>query len=400
MKRDFLNDVPAERFGQIIPRRRRAIESAPAEFPQYEYNANVLAKKLHPKVQHVVVSDVRELNGAKLYTLRGDPEKGTDSLAYFQAGQYISLEFSINGSLLTRPYSLCSSPMQALKAEYQIFVKTMKDGFASEYINTCFNVGTKIDISAPAGFFTYEPLRDAGKVIGIAGGSGIAPFLPFAKAIAEKTEDFELTLLYGSRTEEEILFKEELDRLAENCDRIRVIHVLSDEEKEGYRHGFISAELISEVMKEDASVFVCGSQGMYDYIQKETKKLNLPTKRVRFDAYGQYRLGDRDSRYISEHKDKIYELTVITNDGITHRIPARSDEPILVAFERAGIRAPSKCRSGECGWCRSRLVSGEVYAPERTERRRQYDKVAGYIHPCCSFPCSDCTIAINCEGLE
>ena len=394
MKKDYLNGVPAERFSAIIPNRRGIIERAPAVLPRYEYNANVLARELHPKVQHVLVKDIVELNGAKLYTLCPDEEQGTGKLAYFLAGQYISLELKIGESVLTRPYSLCSSPARALKGEYQIVVKNMKDGFASEHINTEFKIGTKVDISEPAGFFYHEPLRDSRKVVGIAGGSGIAPFMAMANAIADGTEDFELILLYGSRTEKEILFKKELDELEKKCDKIHVIHVLSDEEREGYRHGFINAELISEACKKEGSVFVCGSQGMYDYIRGETQKLSIPLRKVRFDAYGEYRLGKRDEG--KAEKGKIYELTVITNDYLAYVIPARSDESILVAIERAGIKAPSKCRSGECGWCRSKLVSGEVYAPEMTERRRQYDKVAGYIHPCCSFPLSDCIIAINC----
>ena len=85
------------------------------------------------------------------------------------------------------------------------------------------------------------------------------------------------------------------------------------------------------------------------------------------------------------------------NDGIERKIPARADEPILVALERAGIEAPSKCSSGECGFCSSKLASGEVYTPERVERRRQYYKVTGYIHPCCTFPKSDCRILVNYE---
>ncbi|MBR2701203.1 MAG: 2Fe-2S iron-sulfur cluster binding domain-containing protein [Erysipelotrichaceae bacterium] len=271
----------------------------------------------------------------------------------------------------------------------------MKNGFASEYINKSFTVGTKIDISEPSGFFYHEPIRDSYNVVGIAGGSGIAPFMSMAKAIAEGIEDFKLTLLYGSRTEEEILFKDELNELQKKCDKIRIIHVLSDEEKQGYRHGFISADLISEVSSEDCSVFVCGSQGMYDYIRGETEKLGLPLRKVRFDAYGEYRFGKRDEGHVE--KGKVYQLTVMTNDGIAETIPARSDESILVAIERAGIKAPSKCQSGECGWCRTRLLSGEVYIPALTERRRQYDKVAGYIHACCSFPLSDCTVSINCE---
>ena len=400
MNKDYLKDVPVEQFMGIIPRRRGIIERASDEFPEYEYNANIVAGKLHPKVQHVIVSDVKDLNDAKTYTLIPDKEAGTEELAYFNAGQYISLELKIGDSLLTRPYSLCSSPKEALEGSYEITVKTMKNGFAAEYINTHFEIGTKLDISAPAGFFYYEPLRDRKRVLGIAGGSGIAPFLSFAKAIAEGTEDFELTLLYGSRAEEEILFREELEELQEQCEKIRVIHVLSDEEKEGYRHGFISADLIKEAMnEEDCSIFVCGSQGMYDYILKETEKLGLSLKRVRLDAYGEYRLSARDASFTEAHKDKVYELTVTLNNGQTCTVPARADESLLVAIERAGLKAPSKCRSGECGWCRSRLVSGEVYIPEMTERRREYDKVSGYIHPCCTFPCSDCRILVNCEGF-
>ncbi|MDO5138055.1 MAG: iron-sulfur cluster-binding domain-containing protein [Oscillospiraceae bacterium] len=394
MSSKYLSNVPVERFMQIIPRRRGVIEKASSEFPRYEYNANILAKELHPKIQHVIISKIEDLYGAKRYTLIPDEESGTEKLAYFNAGQYISLHLRIGDSVLTRPYSLCSSPKEALDGKYQITVKTMKNGFASEYINTNFHVGTKVDISAPAGFFYYEPLRDHKNVLGIAGGSGIAPFLSLAKSIADGTNDFNLTLLYGSRTEKEILFKDELDDL-EKRGCLKVIHVLSDEEKDGYQHGFITSDLIRREMQ-DSSVFVCGSQGMYDYILKETEKLGLPRKQVRFDAYGEYKLTDRDRQYTQIHKDKTYQLTV-TIKGKTVTVPARSDETILVAFERAGLDAPSGCRSGECGWCRSKLISGEIYAPEKVERRRQYDRLAGYIHPCCSFPCSDCQISINCE---
>lgn len=396
MNKDYLNGVPLESFGQIIPRRRGQIEKAPADLPEYEYNANVLAKKLHPKIQHVIVSEIEELNGAKLYTLVPDEKAGQKELAYFNAGQYISLRLKINDSFLTRPYSLCSSPKQALEGKYQIIVKTMKSGFVSQYINTHFEVGTKLDISSPSGFFYHEPLRDQKKMLGIAGGSGIAPFISFAKAIAEGTEDFDLKLLYGSRSIEEILFKDELEELGK-CGRVKVIHVLSDEEVEGYRHGFISSDLIKEEMAEDSTIFVCGSQGMYDYITKETEKLGLKRKQVRFDAYGEYKLSKgKDEAYMISHEGKTYQLSVTMNFE-TFTISARTDESLLVAFERAGLKAPSRCRSGECGWCRCRLVSGEVYVPEVTERRRQYDKQTGYIHPCCAFPCSDCRIYINCE---
>lgn len=72
---------------------------------------------------------------------------------------------------------------------------------------------------------------------------------------------------------------------------------------------------------------------------------------------------------------------------------------MLVAIERAGIKAPSRCRSGECGWCRSKLVSGTVCIPEENELRRWADVHYGYIHPCSSFPTSDLVIEVPGEYL-
>ncbi len=397
-KRKYLEDIPVDRFYEIVPKRNKVIEAADASLPRYEYNANVLDHVFHPNVQHVVVSDVKQMKDARLYTLKPDQEKGTKRLAPFRAGQYVSVSLKIEDSLLTRPYSLCSAPSEAANG-YQIIVKTMKDGYASGYINRHWQVGTKVDLSAPCGFFYYERLRDSKNVLGLAGGSGIAPFMAMARAIAEGTEDFNLTLLFGSRTEADILFKEELADLASRCDKLKVVHVLSDERKDGYEHGFITAGLIEKYAAEDTSVFVCGSQGMYDFIENEAKKLGIKRRRLRFDAYGDYRLTKRDVE-VAETKEKTYTVTVTLNDGIEHKITAKGNESLLVAFERAGLAAPSHCRSGECGWCRCRLAAGTVYMPEKTERRRAYDKETGYIHACCAFPTSDCVVFINYEKPE
>ena len=75
-------------------------------------------------------------------------------------------------------------------------------------------------------------------------------------------------------------------------------------------------------------------------------------------------------------------------------IPASGEEPILVALERAGLTVPSRCRSGECGWCRTKVISGEFFAPGENEHRRYADKVSGYIHPCVTFPVSDMVLEV------
>ena len=394
----YMEKLPIEKFGQIIPNRREIIEKASAQLPKYEYNANIIASQLHPLVQHVIVTEITERPGGKTYKLEPDKEKGTEMLAYFKAGQYISVDLTIGQAVLTRAYTLSSCPADALKGFYTITIKRSAGGFASNFICDNWKVGTRVDVSAPDGDMNYEPLRDAPYIVGLAGGTGITPFMSLAGAIADGTEKCTLTLLYGSRTEKDIMFRKELEALAGSCDKIKVVHVLSDEQKDGFESGFISAELIKKYAPQgDYSIFMCGPQAMYRFLDKEVEKLGLPRRRVRHDAYGEYHNADHDDGFPKDAVGKTFNLTVELPQGVKKIIPAKSGESILVALERAGIKAPSKCRSGECGFCRSRLKSGTFYVPPVMEYRRKADVAYGYIHPCCSFPTSDCYIFINCD---
>ena len=65
-----------------------------------------------------------------------------------------------------------------------------------------------------------------------------------------------------------------------------------------------------------------------------------------------------------------------------------------MALERAGLTVPSRCRSGECGWCRTKVISGDFFAPAEHENRRYADKLSGYIHPCSTFPLSDMVLEV------
>ncbi len=83
----------------------------------------------------------------------------------------------------------------------------------------------------------------------MAGGSGITPIFAMANAIADGDEDFEMTVLYGSRTKADILFAEEFDAIMKRTDKVRLVNVLSEEEAEGCEHGFITKELIEKILR-------------------------------------------------------------------------------------------------------------------------------------------------------
>ncbi len=370
---------------KFLTERKQFIDSAPAVLPTCtdDFGVNKVAKSLHPKEQKLVISRIEEhSNIAKSYYFKSETE-----LAYFKAGQYLTFKLEIGNSVVTRSYSIASSPACALNGEYQITVKRIADGFVSDYILDNWNVGDEIIAFAPEGNMTYCPLRDAENIIAIAGGSGITPFLSLARAIDQGDEDCTLTLLYGCRTSDEILFKSELDSLSEKNEKINVVYVLSNSDEDGYEKGFVGADIIKKYAPFGIySIFVCGPGGMYKFLETELPKLEIERKYIRFEVFS--------SGKIVDEAPKEFNITVI-NRGNESVIKASSNETVLCAFERAGIEVPARCHTGECGFCRSKLSSGKVYIPEGEDKRRIADMQFNFIHPCCCYPESDLVIRIN-----
>ena len=90
-----------------------------------------------------------------------------------------------------------------------------------------------------------------------------------------------------------------------------MVHVLSDEEKEGYEHGFLTAELIQKYAPEgDYSVFMCGPKAMYRFCEGECKKLGLPKRRYRMEMSGDYMGAVNNPDYPKDQIGKSYMLTV------------------------------------------------------------------------------------------
>ena len=377
--KDMLN------FKNLPLRRDKAIEQAEDSEIVADFPINNNARALHPDYQQMTVHKIITREDGVTKTLVLKKTDGTPA-AFFRPGQYVSLKIRIGNSYVTRPYSISSSPRLTKDGKVHITVKPKEGGFVSDHLLNFVNVGSPILISGPDGQFFHDDIRDSRNVVAVAGGSGITPFISMAFAIRDGIEDFNLTVIFGSRTEDSILFRKELDVIQEETDRVKVVHVLSDEEKPGFEHGFITADLIRRYAPEDYSLFVCGPEGLYRHMEGEVEKLGLPARRVRREILG--------VTLRSEGTEvKTYSLKVIQGPQ-EYTVPARSDESLLVAIERAGIMAPSRCRSGECGWCRSKLLSGSVFIPPQNDRRRRMDRTSDHIHPCVTFPQSDIVLEI------
>lgn len=398
-KKPNIRSLSAMAFTKMAPAREEIISKSDDEKVKCvnSYRPNVIAGLLHPACQHLVVKEIiEEPSESKSFILGADPESETKTLAYAQAGTYLSFSLTIGSLAITRPYSLASSPKESREGIYRITVKRVGGGLVSNYLLDSWIVGTKVTASAPLGTFTYSPLRDAKTVIGLAGGSGITPFRSFARAIADGDEDFNFILLYGTRTLADAVFESEFAEIAASCPKFKLVNILSDEERPGYVHGFITADLIKQYLPEgeEASLFICGPQAMYRFLEKELPKLGLRPKFIRRDCYGEIHGPEKMSDYpAGSLGEKTFTLTLM-QEGVTHEIPCSTEESLLAAIEKAGFAMPSHCRSGICGFCHSRLVKGEVYVPKIVDGRRLADPLYGYIHPCVSFPLSDITLEV------
>ncbi len=392
-----LKSLTLKKFIPLLKNRQEKFESAAAEMPNIPDNAMALAKALHPKRQYLKVASVVDMaEDCKSFTLVPDPERGTKELAYFGAGKYLTVFETINGMPVTRAYSISSSPKDSLEGRYVLTIKLVDGGLVSRYIFDTWTVGSNVEVSAPSGNFEYQPLRDAQKVICIAGGTGITPFISMANAVADGDEDFEMTLLYGSRNYANILFREELEALAARCDKIKVVHVLSDEKKKigGTEKGFITADLIKKYAPENEaySVFLCGPQQMYEFVDKELEKIGLPKKYIRHEMFGEFHNPATQPDYPAGVPERV-KITVTIQDK-TYIVFGNSADSVMQTIEKNGLAVPARCRSGECGFCHSHLISGEVYVPKHLEYRRLADYKFGCIHPCCSFPLTDLEINV------
>lgn len=388
----FFKDIKGT--NRIIKMRKEQINNASSE-PIIHDPIKALANELHPKELNLKIEKIiDETPTTKTY--RFIKSYGPD-IPYFQAGQYISFKLNIGESFVTRPYTISSAPYETLgkKPYIEVTIKLKPDGFVSKYIFENWKVGTEVTASMPLGHFYYEPLRDTKNIVAIAGGSGITPFRSMAKEIANGKLDINLTILYGSRFKNDIIFYEELKTLAdENSENIKIVNILSDEKFYKGEKGFINSKIIKKYSDpKNTTYFACGPEAMYKFIDNEIAKLNIETKRYRKEiSNDQGNIYERED-FPEKAKDKIYKIKVnIACESF--EISANSKEPVLVALERAGIKQDSNCRAGECGFCRSRLDSGKVYVNKDNDGRRKADIKYGYFHPCSSYPISDLEMTV------
>lgn len=354
--------------------------------------------RFHPARLTLRVTDVSDASPtAKTFRL-ASPER---PLPPFQAGQYIALFLEQDGVRTSRPYSISSPPHHT--GYYEITVRRVPGGLASTYLHETVKVGDTVEVSGPAGHFCHNPVFHEPEMVFLAGGCGIAPFMSMIREAAERGLDRRIQLFYGNRRADDVIFHEELARITRRCDNIHYLAVI--EEQGGRlrpavprRKGLITGDLIRQELGDVSgkTFYICGPSAMYEFCGAELAKLGLPRRRVRRELAGPPQKVSGCPGW-PQHVRENATFQVTVNGGKT--IPAQAGEPLLNAFEKAGLRVPSLCRSGECSLCRVRLHAGAVFQPDDAGAGahvllRASDRRFGYIHSCSAYPLEDLQVSL------
>lgn len=315
-------------------------------------------------------------------------EKPASGFEYLP-GQYVTVRVEIDGKKYPRAYSLSSSPH--LDSDLQLTIKRLEGGLVSNFIWNNLSVGDTIEVFPPLGNFTVQP--QAGRAIQyffIAAGSGIAPIYGMIRSILFAEPKSRILLVYGSRNQENIIFREALERLqAQYGDRLEVLHTLS-RPLPGWTGevGRISSALIVRELERirrrllPIEAYICGPSDLMTMAIETLQAQRLPKEKI----HTEYFTAPLPETVLVEPPSTPSEaLAIIHLDGKTYQVRIKAGQAILYAAQEAGLDPPYACEEGICCTCRAKLYKGKVHMPVR-EALSDWEIEKGFILTCQALP--------------
>ena len=291
----------------------------------------------------------------------------------YRAGQYLTLKFDINGNEERRSYSICTSP---LESDLGVNVKRVKKGLISNHVNDIAKAGVEMAVMTPDGNFTLDLSEHKQRdFYFFASGSGITPVISMIKTILEEEPKSTCYLLYGNTDENSVIFKDELQGLADKyAGQFIYQQTLSKplREKAGGLKGLFSKgkmnwtgwigridqskvdQFLDENQKKsvEAHYLVCGPGAMIDTIIDHLEGKGISDEFLhteRFVSSKPAGSGDGVGGQVKVHLA-----------GKTYDVVVPADKTILDALIDEKIDAPYSCTSGACSTCVAKVHSGEV----------------------------------------
>ncbi|GAA0034478.1 hybrid-cluster NAD(P)-dependent oxidoreductase [Brevibacterium metallidurans] len=313
----------------------------------------------------------------------------------FEPGQYLTVRVPELG--LDRCYSISSAPLGT--NTFTLTVRRRPGGAVSSHLHDRLRVGDRLHVDGPYGLFStsFHPAR---RHLFLSAGSGITPIMSMVRALLARTdpETLDVVLVHSASTPDDIVFRTELDQLAE-VPGITVITVCSrDSATEVWagRRGRLSHEILAEAVPDawNRETFVCGPTGYMDAVRPLLAEVGVRAiheESFVFSTSPAARLAKRSGqgrKSVGGVGTRPFSITFATSGT---QVPCDAETTVLDAAFAAGMAFTSSCEQGMCGTCKSDLISGDVEM-NHAGGIRPKELVAGRFLPCCSTPLSDLVV--------
>ena len=338
-----------------------------------------------------------------LTVARVDPLTGDSAAVTFDVPPELAGRFAFApGQSLTvrrgderRSYSICAVRGRAPR----IGVREVAGGAVSGWLVRQVRPGDVVEVQAPAGSFVPD-LEVPGQHVLIAAGSGITPVLSIAGSLLAAQANSAVTLLYGNRRSDSVMFADEIADLKDAYpDRISLVRVLSREPQEvELFNGRLDAAKLRGLLPVTVDVpavdhwWLCGPFAMVSGAIALLTELGVERSRIHRELF----YVEEEPPPVAEHAEAPpgpgAEVTVLL-DGRSSTVTVEPGTPILDGAQRVRPDLPFACKGGVCGTCRAKVTAGEVHM-RRNFALEDSELADGFVLTCQSLPVSD-TLAVS-----
>jgi ferredoxin-NADP reductase len=310
----------------------------------------------------------------------------------YAPGQFLTFEFEIGGEVVNRCYTLASSPTRP--GRVAITVKRT-GGPVSTWLHATMSPGRRVRALGPMGEFVC-PADRTGRFLFLSAGSGITPLMSMARAHFDQASQADIAFAHSARTPADLIFRRELEMMAAARPKFRFAPICEagapGEAWGGYdgRLDLARLSLIAPDFRE-REVFLCGPSPYMAAARAMLAGAGFDMARLRAESFDFAELAAESPAVAAEAAGAAEARFTVEFTKSRRTIEVGGEQFVLSAAKAQGLRLPSSCTQGQCGTCKSRLVSGTVQMSHQGGiRQREIDQ--GLILLCCSKPTSNLVI--------
>ncbi|MGE3064581.1 MAG: 2Fe-2S iron-sulfur cluster-binding protein [Hyphomicrobiaceae bacterium] len=311
-------------------------------------------------------------------------------------GQHLAVRAVLGGQELRRTYSICSARADRL---LRIAIKRVAGGGFSNWANDELAAGHTIESLPPAGRFVVPPGDGTPRhLLAFAAGAGITPVIGMVREALETEPETRVTLVYGNRTPETILFSGELEDLKDrHLGRFTLLNVLSRNEESDAPlfEGRITADKVNALadrlidLDGVAHVFLCGPGSFIKETRNALIARGVGKERIHHEFFapggGAYRPAPKPEAAPAADAKGAEAVAIL--DGVRRSFKVPAGQHVVDAALAAGIRVPYSCKGGMCCTCRAKVVEGSAEMTVNYSLE-PWEIEAGFILTCQAVPTS------------